>query len=94
MPDKAAELMEMPEPNDLNLKRDVKPLDRNVDSLKTEEDADALELGRDLEGTLKLLNEEEKDDLTEKAAGLDCSKTGGQPHRDQSSPLPFVLKLE
>ncbi len=87
MQDEEVELTEGPDSNELNLKRDVEPLNCNVEALKTE-DADALELGRDLEGTLKLLNEEEKDDLAEKAARLDCSKTGNPTG---TSPAPSHL---
>ncbi len=88
MLDKEAELTEGPELNELNLKRDVEPLNRNVDALKTEETADTMELGRDLEGTLELLEEDEKDDLTEKAARIDCSKPGGPTG---TSPAPSQL---
>ncbi len=79
---------ELTEQNDLKLKRDREQMYINVDALNTEETADTMELERDLEGILEFLKENDKDDLTEKAAWLDCSKTGGP---NGTSPAPSSL---
>jgi hypothetical protein len=79
VPDKEAELTEVAEPNELSLNRDEEQLNKEMDALKTEEKADTMELGRDLEGILELLKENEKDDLMEREAWQDCSKPGAPP---------------
>ncbi len=43
-------------------------MNRDMDAMKTEEKADTMELGRNLEGILEMLKENEKDDLMERAA--------------------------
>ncbi len=50
------------------MKRDEEQLKKDMDALKTEEKADAIDFGRGFEWILELNKENEKDDLMERAA--------------------------